>query len=63
VPWISAILVYGVAVLVVLVYGVSSFDFVGILQVCFPDNRLILTQHRTSAFDAFCPFRRLSGKR
>jgi hypothetical protein len=32
VPWINAILVYGVAV-------VSSFDFVGIRQVCFPDNR------------------------
>ena len=32
VPWINAISVYGVAV-------VSSFDFVGILQVCSPDNR------------------------
>ena len=30
-PWTNAISVYGVAV-------VSSFDFVVILQVCFPDN-------------------------
>ena len=38
VPWISAILVYGVAV-------VSSFDFVGILQVCSPDNRFDSTSY------------------
>ncbi len=31
VPWINAISVFGVVV-------VSSFDFVGIMQVCFPDN-------------------------